>query len=368
MLNKIPLSSSDVDLDLKIDLSSLSKEPITDFEVVLENYFQDDNKVVALNSGTSAIHLALILSGVKKDDIVLCQSLTFIASINPVLYQQAIPIFIDSENETWNMCPFQLEIAIKQCIQKGNKPKAIIFVHLYGMPAKVDEIVAISKKYNITLIEDAAEALGSEYKGEKCGTFGDFGIISFNNNKIITSFGGGALICKDLNTKKKAIYLATQAKDEAINYEHSSVGYNYRLSSVLSLIGIEQMKSLKDCIRRRRSINKFYEFLFEKNKDINLFKEHSNIQFSNHWLSVIIVKELFQGMTKENIRLSLLKDNIESRPIWKPMHLQPIFKKYKCYGGKVSEELFNKGLCLPSGSSLTKLDIKRISESMNKIL
>ena len=331
------------------------------FETALEKYIDNnDAKVACLNSGTSAIHLALILAGITQNDEVLCQSFTFSASANPIAYQKAIPIFIDSEKETWNMCPDALEAAIKDRISKGKKPKAIIVVHLYGMPAKIDEICIIANKYKITLIEDAAEALGSTYKGQKCGTFGDFGILSFNGNKIITTSGGGALVCKNEEDKQRAIYLATQARDTAAHYQHSEIGYNYRMSNILAGIGRGQMDVLDKHIGLRRAMNQFYQALFKDIEGITIFKEPTKNYFSNHWLSCIIIDKAKAGFSREELRLHLEASNIESRPLWKPMHLQPIFKNAAYFGGTVAESLFKNGLCLPSGSNLTDEDRSRI--------
>ncbi len=341
---------------------------VNGFEKDLESYIGENSNVACLVSGTSAIHLALILSGVSYNDNVICQSMTFSASANPIKYQGANPIFIDSEKDTWNMCPIALEEAIKKEMSKGKKPKAIIVVHLYGMPAKMDEISAISKRYEIPLIEDAAEALGSTYKGKKCGTFGDFGILSFNGNKIITTSGGGALVCKNDEDKQKTIFLATQARDNAPHYQHSHIGYNYRMSNITAGIGRGQMEVLDKHISYRRVNNQFYQELFKNIKGITVFKESTENYFSNHWLSAIIVDETITNFSREDLRLSLLDDNIESRPLWKPMHLQPVFKDYAYYGTNVSENLFKKGLCLPSGSNLTEEDKERIKTSINKLM
>ncbi|MCD8432708.1 DegT/DnrJ/EryC1/StrS family aminotransferase [Tenacibaculum finnmarkense genomovar ulcerans] len=341
---------------------------VNGFEKDLENYIGENSSVACLVSGTSAIHLALILSEVGLNDDVICQSMTFSASANPIKYQGANPVFIDSEKDTWNMCPIALEEAIEKGISKGKKPKAIIVVHLYGMPAKMDEIVAISKKYGISLIEDAAEALGATYKGQKCGTFGDFGILSFNGNKIITTSGGGALVCKSEKEKQKAIFLATQARDDAPHYQHSEVGYNYRMSNVVAGIGRGQMEVLDKHIGYRRANNEFYQELFKDVAGITVFKEATQDFYSNHWLSAIVVDQTITGFSREDLRLSLLEDNIESRPLWKPMHLQPVFENTDYYGTDVSEKLFTDGLCLPSGSNLTVDDRSRIKESVEKLL
>ncbi|MCD8403378.1 DegT/DnrJ/EryC1/StrS family aminotransferase [Tenacibaculum finnmarkense] len=341
---------------------------VNGFEKDLENYIGENSSVACLVSGTSAIHLALILSEVGLNDDVICQSMTFSASANPIKYQGANPVFIDSEKDTWNMCPIALEEAIEKGISKGKKPKAIIVVHLYGMPAKMDEIVAISKKYGISLIEDAAEALGATYKGQKCGTFGDFGILSFNGNKIITTSGGGALVCKSEKEKQKAIFLATQARDDAPHYQHSEVGYNYRMSNVVAGIGRGQMEVLDKHIGYRRANNEFYQELFKDVAGITVFKEATQDFYSNHWLSAIVVDQTITGFSREDLRLSLSEDNIESRPLWKPMHLQPVFENTDYYGTDVSEKLFTDGLCLPSGSNLTADDRTRIKESVAKLL
>jgi dTDP-4-amino-4,6-dideoxygalactose transaminase len=337
---------------------------VTGFEEDLETYIEEGVKVASVSSGTSAIHLALILAGVTEDDEVLCQSFTFSASANPIVYQKAIPIFIDSEKDNWNMCPVAMEVAIKDRISKGKKPKAIVVVHLYGMPAKISEICTIATKYDIQLIEDAAEALGSSYKGQKCGTFGDFGILSFNGNKIITTSGGGALVCKTEADKQKAIFLASQARDAAPHFQHSEIGYNYRMSNVLAGIGRGQMEVLDKHIQLRRDMNQFYQELFETVKGVTVFTEPTKDYFSNHWLSCIFIDIKTACFTREELRLHLEKDNIESRPLWKPMHLQPVFKESSYYGENVAETLFEHGLCLPSGSNLTDLDRDRIKKSI----
>lgn len=337
---------------------------VTGFETELEKYICNDVKVACLSSGTSAIHLALVLAGVKKDDEVLCQSFTFSASANPIAYQGAKPIFIDSELNTWNMCPVALENAIKDRIFKGKKPKAIILVHLYGMPAKIDEISSIARKYKIKLIEDAAEALGSSFKGKKCGAFGDFGILSFNGNKIITTSGGGALVCSTERDKQRVIFLATQARDAAAHYQHSEIGYNYRMSNILAGIGRGQIEVLDQHIQMRRNMNQFYQALFKDFEGITVFTEPSKDYFSNNWLSCVIIDPTTTSYSSEDLRLHLEKNNIESRPLWKPMHLQPVFKDCDYYGGNIAETLFKNGLCLPSGSNLTDADRERIKTSL----
>lgn len=337
------------------------------FEKDLEQYLNNNSHIAALSAGTAALHIALILAGVTAGDEVICQSMTFSASANPIVYCGAIPIFIDSEESTWNMCPDTLENAIQDRISKGKKPKAIITVHLYGMPCKIDEIQAIASKYDITLIEDAAESLGSSYKSQMTGTFGDFAILSFNGNKIITTSGGGALVCKNPETKNKAVFLSTQARDQAPHYQHSHIGFNYRMSNIVAGIGRGQMMVLKDRIHARRKMNAFYKDLFQNVKGVTVFSEPSTEYFSNHWLSCILIQPEISGCTREDLRLALLNDNIESRPLWKPMHLQPVFSYAPYYGGNVSEKLFENGLCLPSGSNLTDEERERIKEVVRKV-
>ena len=340
---------------------------VTAFEEALEKYVKEEAIVACLASGTSALHLALIMAGVTSGDTVLCQSFTFSASANPIRYQGANPVFIDSEITTWNMCPVALEEAIKDQIVQGKKPKVIIVVHLYGMPAKIAEICTIANEYDILLIEDAAEALGSTYKGRKCGTFGDFGILSFNGNKIITTSGGGALVCKNEESKKRAIYLATQARDIAAHFQHSEVGYNYRMSNVLAGIGRGQMEVLDKHIGLRRANQQFYKKIFSEVPGITVFEEPNAAYFSNHWLSSITIDKTKTGFSREDLRLSLWEDIIESRPLWKPMHLQPVFKNCAYYGEQIAETLFENGLCLPSGSNLTEEDRMRIESSIRKL-
>lgn len=330
------------------------------FEKDLENFLGENVNAVALSSGTSALHLALIILGIKTEDEVICQSLTFSASANPIVYQGAMPVFIDSEKDTWNMCPNTLEDTIKDRISKGKKPKAIIVVHLYGMPANMEEIMKIADEYEIPIIEDAAEALGSTYKGRKCGTFGAISILSFNGNKIITTSGGGALLCKTSEQKEKAIFLSTQARDNAQHYQHSEIGYNYRMSNISAGIGRGQMEILADRVEARRKMNEFYQKIFKNKNGIKIFTEPNSDYFSNHWLSAIIIDEDKVGFNREDFRLKFLEQNIETRPLWKPMHLQPVFANVPYYGGRVAEDLFNKGLCLPSGSNLSDEDRERI--------
>lgn len=338
------------------------------FEKDLETFLNENVKVAALSAGTAALHLALIECDVKHGDEVICQSMTFSASANPIAYCGAIPVFIDSEKDTWNMCPAALKEAVEDRISKGKKPKAIIVVHLYGMPAKMDEILKIALEYEIPVIEDAAEALGSTYKGRACGTFGRFGILSFNGNKIITTSGGGALVCHTQEDKDKAVFLSTQARDNAPHYQHSHIGYNYRMSNIVAGIGRGQMEVLKDRVEARRKMHDFYVELFKDIHGVEVFSEPTADYFSNHWLSAIVVNPEITGKTREDLRLAFLEDNIESRPLWKPMHLQPVFANAPYYGTDISEKLFNDGLCLPSGSNLTDEDRERIRTMINIFL
>lgn len=319
---------------------------------------------VALSSGTAAIHLALIILGVSSGDEVLCQSFTFSASANPILYQCATPIFVDSEPETWNMSPEFLEQAIQDRIKKGKKPKALILVHLYGMPAKMDELLEIARKYEIPVIEDAAEALGSKYKNQKAGKLGDIGIFSFNGNKIITTSGGGALVSDKKDYVDIARFLATQAKDPAPHYEHSQVGFNYRLSNISAGIGRGQLEVLEKRVKQRREIFNFYQEAFQDIEGLAFLKEPPG-HFSNRWLSTFTLQN--PSVSVEKIRLHLETCNIESRPLWKPLHLQPVFKANPFYGEKVSEKLFESGLCLPSGSNLQEEDLARIAKEVKKV-
>ena len=325
--------------------------------------------VAALTAGTAALHLGLILLGVQQGDEVICQSFTFSASANPICYQGATPVFIDSEPDTWNLSPDYLEEAIRDRIKKGKKPKAIIPVHLYGMPAKMDEILSIANHYGIPVLEDAAEALGSMYKGVRCGTFGELAALSFNGNKIITTSGGGALVSKNEEYIDKARFLATQARDAAPHYQHSQIGYNYRMSNVVAGIGRGQMEVLPQRVEQRRKNNQYYRKHLSHIEGITFHTEPSTDFFSNYWLTCIVVDpEKTKGVTREDLRLALEKANIESRPLWKPMHLQPVFSECPYYGEKVSETLFDYGLCLPSGSSLAENDLDRVVDVVQNCL
>lgn len=326
--------------------------------------------VAALSSGTSAIHLALILAGVQQGDIVLCQSFTFSASANPIAYQKAVPVFIDSEEATWNMCPIALEKAIVHYASIGKKPKAIIPVHLYGMPANMPEIMRIAREYDITVIEDAAEALGSHIEGEVCGSFGDFGVYSFNGNKIITTSGGGALLSNQHEAIEKARFLATQARDAAPHYEHSEIGYNYRMSNICAGIGVGQLEVLEDRVKARRANFERYQIFFEKKNQEGYhiaYQPEPQGYFSNRWLtSIVIDPSKNKGLTREHLRLRMEQEQIETRPLWKPMHQQPVFKESPRFLTGVSDQLFEHGLCLPSGSNLTQDEWARIEDVLEK--
>jgi len=338
------------------------------FEKDLEQYLGQDVYVSVLSAGTAALHLALIVLGVEMDDEVICQSITFSASANPIRYQHATPVFVDSESETWNMDPNALEDAIKHRKAKGKMPKAIIPVHLYGMPAKMEDIIAIAEKYEIPIVEDAAEALGSTINRVMCGTFGELSILSFNGNKIITTSGGGALVAKNKQYTDKATFLATQARDPAPHYQHSKIGYNYRMSNICAAIGRGQMEVLPARIEQRRKNFEFYKTALKDFPGI-AFVEEPEGYFSNRWLTTILVDPTKSGgITREDIRLALLEENIESRPLWKPMHLQPVFKDFPYYGGNISENLFENGLCLPSGSNLEERELERVVDKMTQTI
>ncbi|MEP7141318.1 MAG: aminotransferase class I/II-fold pyridoxal phosphate-dependent enzyme [Ferruginibacter sp.] len=334
---------------------------IDGFESALADYLEDDKYVVALNSGTAAIHLALILLGVGKDDEVMCQSMTFSASANPIVYQGAIPVFIDSEPDTWNMSPEHLEIAIKHRLRKGKKVKAIIVVHLYGMPAKMNEICQIAEKYEIPIIEDAAEAMGSSYDGKKMSTFGRFACISFNGNKIITTSGGGALVCQNRKDAENARFLATQARDPAPHYQHSQIGYNYRMSNICAGIGRGQLMVLNERVAARREIFNRYKTVLQRYPGISFQPEPIGTS-SNRWLTTMLIDPYLSHchVTQEQLRHILEAENIETRPLWKPLHMQPVFKDAPYFGEGISEELFHKGICLPSGSNMSLGDIRMI--------
>ena len=341
---------------------------VNGLEQDLQNYLGQNCFVGALSSGTAAVHLGLVLLGVKAGDEVICQSMTFSASANPILYLGATPVFVDSELETWNLCPIALENAIIDRIKNGIKPKVIIAVHLYGVLYKIDEIRTIADKYDIPIIEDSAEALGSSYKGQKCGTFGEIGVLSFNGNKIITTSGGGAIVSRTKELRDKALFFATQSRDNEVHYQHSEIGYNYRLSNICAGIGRGQMEVLDSHVKSRRQMHDFYVNLFKDISGVTVFTATNEDYFANYWLSCILIdSQLTLGIDRELVRLAFQEDNIETRPLWKPMHLQPIFKHYPYYGTNIAETLFEKGLCLPSGSNLTDDDRKRISKVILKL-
>ncbi|MNU19143.1 putative pyridoxal phosphate-dependent aminotransferase EpsN [compost metagenome] len=333
---------------------------VNGFEEDIQQYLGQNVSVSALSSGTAALHLAFLLLGVQPGDEIICQSMTFSASANPITYVGATPIFVDSEPDTWCICPVALEAAIKDRLAKGKNIKAIVPVHLYGMPAKMDLILQIAQQYNIPVIEDAAESLGSTYKGQQCGTFGLMSCLSFNGNKIITTSGGGALVAQTEALAQKATFLATQARDNAPHYQHSHIGYNYRMSNIVAGIGRGQMEVLNDWIAKRRSNFDRYANYFSTIEGVTMHQEQPE-SFSNRWLTALVIDPAkTNGLSRETLREALLAKDIESRPLWKPMHLQPVFAQAPYYGEKVGEQLFDQGLCLPSGSNLTDADFARI--------
>jgi dTDP-4-amino-4,6-dideoxygalactose transaminase len=339
---------------------------VNGFENDLALFLGHDVQVAALSSGTAGLHLGLVLLGVKAGDEVICQSMTFSATANPISYIGAIPVFVDSEADTWNMSPVLLEKAIKDRIAKGKTPKAIIPVHLYGMPAKMAEITAVARRYGIPILEDAAEALGSSIDGRRCGTFGDISVLSFNGNKIITTSGGGALVSHDVNIVKDARFLATQARDEAPHYQHSQIGYNYRMSNLCAGVGRGQMHVLAERVMQRRNIYNRYRSHLGERKGFTFLDEPTGY-FSNRWLTTILIDPKEAGFTREDLRLAMEKENIESRPLWKPMHMQPVFEGAAFYGDGTSEKLFENGLCLPSGSNLADEDMARIFAAISSM-
>jgi len=331
------------------------------FEEDLENLCGEGKHVVALSSGTAAIHLALVKLGIGRDDEVICQSMTFSASANPIVYQGATPVFVDSEPDTWNMDPNLLEDAIKDRIAKtSRKPRAIIPVYLYGMPAMIDEIMEIAQRYEIPVVEDSAEAFGSRYRGRLCGTFGDFGIMSFNGNKMITTSGGGALICPDEETKKKIMFYATQSREPMPYYLHKEIGYNYRMSNICAGIGRGQMTVLDEHLAHHRHLCDRYVELLADVDGIDVHVNCDERSDSNYWLNTILIDPTKTGTDYETVRQHLESCNIESRPLWKPMHTQPVFSGAPAYVNGVSENLFSMGLCLPSGPWVSDEDIERV--------
>jgi dTDP-4-amino-4,6-dideoxygalactose transaminase len=321
-----------------------------------------------LSSGTAAIHLALVILGVERGDWVFCQSLTFSGTANPIAYLGATPVFIDSETDTWNMDPDALREAVRHALKQNKKPKAIIPVHLYGMPARMTEILAIAREFEIPVVEDAAEALGSSIDGQPCGSMGDIGILSFNGNKIITTSGGGALLSNRVDWVEEARFLGSQARDPGPHYQHSHIGYNYRLSNILAAIGRGQLQTLSARVAARRANFNRYRAFFREYEGISTQPEGPTVR-SNRWLTTILVdSEKTGGVTRETIRLALAADNIDARPLWKPMHEQPVFASAPSFGGDVSARLFQQGLCLPSGSNLSDEEFSRVSATLNRVL
>ena len=342
---------------------------VSGFEQDLEAFVGENKHVVALSAGTAAVHLALVACGVGQGDEVMVQSFTFCASSHPMTYLGATPVFVDSEEDTWNMDPVLLERAIKDRINKtGRKPKAVIPVHLYGMPAKIDEICSVSTKYDIPVLEDAAEALGSEYKGRKCGTFGRFGALSFNGNKMITTSGGGALIVADEDTKKETMFYATQARAPFPYYQHEKIGYNYRMSNICAGIGRGQMTVLNEHIEHHRHVHALYEKAFAAIEGITLKSNPDKCFNANYWLSTILIDPEKTGTDYEKVRVALDQKGIETRPLWKPMHLQPVYKNNPCYVNGVSEKLFNQGLCIPAGPWVTDKDVAYIVKQIKDVV
>lgn len=338
---------------------------ISEFEAKISSFLGTENHlVVALNSGTSALHLALKLLNIGKGDIVICQSLSFAASVNPVLYQGTTPVFVDSEKDTYNLSPDFLEEAIKDQIKKGKKPKAIIAVHIYGMPYKVAEIHRISAQYEIPVIEDAAEAMGSYYKNKPCGSFGDLAVFSFNGNKIITTSAGGALVCKNEIQHKKAVFWATQSKETEDFYLHKEIGYNYRMSNVLAAIGISQMDVLEERVKRKREIQQFYTSFLNEIEGFQVFAEISSAFKSNHWLSILEIDAEKSSISVIDLMKKLAEKNIESRRVWKPLHTQPVFAEFDFYGSDIAERIFENGLCLPSGTAMSEADLDFIKTEL----
>ena len=341
---------------------------VDEFERRLQTFLGTDRPVVALSAGTAAIHLGLVMLGVEQGDEVICQSMTFSASANPILYQGAKPVFVDSETETYNMSPEKLVEAIESRIKAtGRKPKAIIVVDLYGMPAQYDRIKEISEHYQIPILEDSAEAMGSEYKGIKCGLWGEYGVMSFNGNKMITTSGGGALICPTKEAADRVKFLATQARENRPYYYHEVTGYNYRLSNISAGIGCGQIESIDDRLARRRQIQAMYAAELNDISGLTVQKNPTADYNSNFWLSTILM-EPESKLTPEQLRLYLWDKKIETRPLWYPMHKQPMFASAPYYGNGVSESLFERGLCLPSGSSLTDEQIARVIDEIRTAL
>lgn len=341
---------------------------VDEFERRLEKFLDVPN-VVALSAGTAAIHLGLVMAGVKRDDEVICQDLTFSASCNPIVYLGARPVFVDSERDTWNMDPVLLEQAIEDRMKlTGKKPAAIVPVHLYGMPAKMDRIMEIARRYGIPVVEDAAEALGSTFMDRCCGTFGNFGALSFNGNKIITTSGGGALICHTKEEADRVKYLSTQAREPLPYYYHTTIGYNYRLSNVSAAIGCAQIEELEWRVNRRRAIHDMYASLLGDVDCVEVKCNPDDRSRSNFWLSTLLLDKDSAPLSSDELRIALLDKGIETRLLWRPMHMQPVFADAPFYGNGVGEDLFSRGLCLPSGSSLTDEEVAAVAEAIKECL
>ncbi|MBY5949606.1 DegT/DnrJ/EryC1/StrS family aminotransferase [Algoriphagus marincola] len=339
---------------------------IDSFEEKFSNKLSS-HEIVALNSGTSSLHLSMVLLGIGKGDEVICQTFTFCASANPIIYLGATPVFVDSEPETWNISPELLEDAILDRIANGKKPKAIVIVHLFGMPAKIQEIMSIASRYQIPIIEDAAEAVGSTYRGDYCGTFGDVGIYSFNGNKILSAGGGGALVSSKINLIQRAKYLSTQAREDLPYYQHLEIGFNYRMNNLCASVALAQLEQLDEFVEKRREINANYRKLLEGFLGIS-FQPEANESKSNFWLTAILIDEEVTGFSNDQVRVALMKNDIETRFLWKPLHLQPVFKEIKYFGGNVAKSFFHKGICLPSSVNLTFEDQERIVDIFKKEL
>lgn len=339
---------------------------IDSFEEKFSNKLSS-HEIVALNSGTSSLHLSMVLLGIGKGDEVICQTFTFCASANPIIYLGATPVFVDSEPETWNISPELLEDAILDRIANGKKPKAIVIVHLFGMPAKIQEIMSIASRYQIPIIEDAAEAVGSTYRGDYCGTFGDVGIYSFNGNKILSAGGGGALVSSKINLIQRAKYLSTQAREDLPYYQHLEIGFNYRMNNLCASVALAQLEQLDEFVEKRRGINANYRKLLEGFVGIS-FQPEANESKSNFWLTAILIDEEVTGFSNDQVRVALMKNDIETRFLWKPLHLQPVFKEIKYFGGNVAKSFFHKGICLPSSVNLTFEDQERIVDIFKKEL
>lgn len=339
---------------------------IDSFEEKFSNKLSS-HEIVALNSGTSSLHLSMVLLGIGKGDEVICQTFTFCASANPIIYLGATPVFVDSEPETWNISPELLEDAILDRIANGKKPKAIVIVHLFGMPAKIQEIMSIASRYQIPIIEDAAEAVGSTYRGDYCGTFGDVGIYSFNGNKILSAGGGGALVSSKINLIQRAKYLSTQAREDLPYYQHLEIGFNYRMNNLCASVALAQLEQLDEFVEKRRGINANYRKLLEGFVGIS-FQPEANESKSNFWLTAILIDEEVTGFSNDQVRVALMKNDIETRFLWKPLHLQPVFKEIKYFGGNVAKSFFHKGICLPSSVNLTFEDQEKIVDIFKKEL